>query len=151
MAINTFKARFEICPCIIASIFFCYKFNYPLGIAIAFYEEFGKQALFAYRAVTSIKQVSMNSQLFTRILNESKLLYQEILKGSAKIIELEKQGIVDKESPEYPKINLELFSQDFSDFIKLYLLRYIDNIFAEEVELSISTEQMYEHLLKESK
>ena len=148
MAISTFKAKFEICPCIIASIFFCYKFNYPLAIAIAFYEEFGEQALFAYRAITSIKTVSLNSQLFTRIFNESKLLYQEILRGSAKIIELEQQGVVDKNSPDYPKIDLELFSQDFKEFIKLYLLKHIDNIYAEEVELSMTTEQMYEHLLE---
>jgi hypothetical protein len=151
MTINTFKLKFELCPCIIASIFFCYKFKYPIAVAISFYETFGEQALFAYRAVTSLKTVTLNSQLFSRVLNESKLLYQEVLKGVAKIIELEKNGKVDKSSPDYPKIDLELFSQDFKDFIKLYLLKNIDNIYAEKVELSVTTEQMYEHLLKDLK
>ena len=154
MMTKPFSTRFKLDSKIIALIYICYKYNFPLCFMLSFYEMYGEHSLFALKAMTCAKKLTLNDNTFTKIIEESRDLYKQVLTGVSTIIEINKieksnenRSIEDKkEIPEYPQIDTSKFSSDYKDFIEQYLLKNIKNIYSPMVELRMSTKDLYEEL-----
>lgn len=133
-----FSARFKMNSKILAIIFICYKHKLPLAFMLSFYEMYGDNSFFAFKAMACIKRIPLNDNTFTKILQESRLLYKEILRGVSELID-------DKNCK--PQINLDLFSPEYAKFINEYLLHNISNIYSTYVELKMNCQDIYEELV----
>lgn len=133
-----FSARFKINSKILAVIYICYRHKLPLAFMLSFYEMYGDNSFFAFKAMSCAKRIPLNDNTFTKILQESRLLYKEILRGVSELID-------DPQAD--PQIDFTLFSPDYSNFIQHYLLKNINNIYDSYVELRMNCEDIYEELV----
>lgn len=145
-----FSVKFQINAKMLALIYICYKYKFPLSYFLSFYEMFGEKALFMFKAMSCTKRISLNDNAFIKIIEESKLLYKQILTGIStnikidKLTRLVKAGNKIKDTiPEAPELNLSVFSDDYKQFIEDYLLKNVVNIFAETHELYMNTNDLY--------
>lgn len=149
-----FATRFKLDSKILALIYICYKYNFPLCFMLSFYEMYGEYSLFALKAMACTKKLTLNDNNFTKIIEESRDLYKQILSGVSTIIEIDKINKDNKyrtddnkvELPQYPSIDTSKFSNEYKDFVENYLLNNIKDIYSPMVELKMSTKDLYEEL-----
>ena len=148
-----FSVKFKLDPIILALIYICYKYKFPAAMMLSFYEEFGKKSLFILKAMTCAKKITLNDNQFIKIIEESRVLYKQLLTGisiNMKRKQLEnmvKNGKQIKEQiPERPHVNLTVFSDEYSEFIEDYLQYNLDNMFSEEPSLKLNTTDLYSEL-----
>lgn len=150
-----FIAKFKIDAKLLAILFICYKYKFPLSFMLSFYEMYGEQSLFILKAMSCAKKISLNDNTFIKIIEESKLLHKQIIKGIStnikrnQLIQQVKSGkLITEMIPDCPEIQSNLFSEDYKEFIEKYLLKNIKDIFKEEVELMMSTTDLYAELTR---
>lgn len=148
-----FTVTFKLDARILAIIYICYKYKFPLSFMLSFYEMYGEQSLFILKAMSCNKKINLNDNAFIKVIEESKLLHNQIISGIStnikrnNLIQKVKNGkLIDEIIPDCPEIDLSLFSQDYGYFIHYYLLRNVKNIFAEEIELMLDTTDLYSEL-----
>lgn len=148
-----YEISFKIDAKILAIIYICWKYKFPLSYFLSFYEMFGPQTLFILKALACTKKITLNDSTFANILEESKKLHKQILKGISTNIKIKKLEIqvkngklIDEDIPELPEIDLSEFSDDYKEYIQTYLLKNILNIFADEVVLKIGTKELYQQI-----
>lgn len=148
-----FELSFKIDAKILAIIYICWKYKFPLSYFLSFYEMFGAQTLFILKAMSCTRRITLNDSAFANIIEESRALHKQILAGIStriKIKQLEgliKSGqLIDEDIPAQPEINLNAFSDDYKDFLSGYLLKNVDNIFSETMILKLGTKELYQQL-----
>ena len=122
MAVTNFTTYFELNSHILAMLYLCYKFKFPIAYMITFYENYKDSAFFVFKAMACKKQIALNDLTFAKIFEESRKLYKQIL---------------------VKEIKPEEFSERYKEFIENYLLKAIPNIYDETVALSMTTEELY--------
>lgn len=148
-----YSTRFRLNSKLIAMIYMCYQYKFPLSFLLAFYEMYGDNSLFALKAFACAKKISLNDNTFVKIIEESRILYRQILAGESRILEINSILTHNKntgdnlELPEYPTINSAGFSDSFRNFIDEYLLVNIDDIFAPIVTLKFRVQDLYSELV----
>lgn len=140
---------------ILALIYICYKYKFPLSFLLSFYEMYGHQALFILKAMSCAGKIKLTDSTFIKILEESQLLHKQIIKGITtnikrnKLINQVKSGrLITEMIPECPAIALKEFSDDFSQFITQYLQKNIKNLFCDQIELHLNTVDLYSEICK---
>ena len=85
-----------------------------------------------------------------KIIEESRLLYKQILSGIStnikrnQLISQVKNGrLITEMIPNCPEISLCEFTDDYKQFIKQYLIKNVKNLFQEEIELMMNTTDLY--------
>lgn len=148
-----FSITFKLDAKILAIIYICFRYKFPLSFMLSFYEMYGEQSLFILKAMSCNKKINLNDTTFIKILQESKLLHKQILSGIStnlkrnNLINQVKNGrLITEMIPDCPEINLKEFSQEYSQFISNYLLKNVKNIFSEEIELMLDTIDLYEEI-----
>ena len=148
-----FEIEFKIDAIKLAILFMCWKFKFPVSYFLTFYQMYGKQVLFIFKAIACTKRITLNDSAFTNIIEESKKLQHQILKGIstkiqiAKLEALVKNGrLIDEDIPEQPKLDLSEFSEEYKKFIQTYLLKNIVNIFSDTVVLKVGTKELYNQI-----
>ena len=144
-----YSVEFTLNAKLLAIIYICYKYKFPLQFMLSFYEMYGDGSLFALKALTCSKRMTMSDAELVKILDESRRLYKQIQNGISinrkrKQIEL---GYLKEEMPELPKIELLGFSVSYSEFIEKYLLVNIEDIYAPQVKLKMSSDDIYSELI----
>ena len=117
-----FITYFELNSHILAMLYLCYRFKFPISFMISFYENYKDNAFFVFKALSCKKQITLNDLTFAKIFEESRNLYKQIL---------------------VKDIKPETFSEKYQDFIKNYLLVNIEDIYTETVALRLSTNMLY--------
>ena len=147
-----FEVEFKIDSNVLAILFICWKFKFPAADFLTFYQMYGVNSLFIFKALSCNKRITLNDNAFTNILEECKKLHKQILAGislNIKIKQLEVKvksgGLIDEDIPEHPILKLEEFSEDFQLFIK-YLVKNVNNIFSETFTLKLSTRDLYQQI-----
>jgi len=147
-----YEIEFKIDAKVLAIMFVCWKFKYPLSYFLSFYEMFGVKTLFILKALSCTKRITLTDNALANIIEESKKLHLQIIKGistNLKINQLEalvrNGNLIDEDIPERPTIDLNEFSDDYRTFVDKYLLTNIKNIFSENVVLRLSTKELYIH------
>lgn len=150
-----FSITFKLDAKILALIYICFKFKYPLSFLLSFYEMYEEQSLFILKAMSCTGKMKLTDNAFAKILEESRLLYSQILKGIStnikrnKLISQVKNGkLITEIIPDCPEIDLNLFSDDYKQFISKYLEKNVVNLFKEEIELMLDTNDLYCELTK---
>ena len=150
-----FITTFKIDAKILAILYICYKYKFPLSFMLSFYEMYGEQSLFILKAMSCTKKISLNDNAFIKIIDESKLLHNQIIKGIStnikrdQLIQQVKSGrLITEMIPDCPEIQTSLFTDDYRQFIESYLLKNVKDIFKEEIELMMSTTDLYAELTK---
>jgi len=149
-----FSITFKLDSRILAIIYICYKFKFPLSFMLSFYEMYQEQTLFILKAMSCTKKISLNDAAFIKIIDESKALHRQILAGIStnlkrdRLINQVKNGRLIKEMiPDCPEIDTKEFSEDFAYFITNYLLKNVTNLFSEQIELHMDTTDLYCEIL----
>lgn len=150
-----FSVKFKIDFKLLAILYVCYRYNFPIAYFISFYQMYGAQALFVLKALSCNKKISLNDATFLKIITDSKQLHTQIIEGVSTNIKIKQYDIakrngykIKEERPEDPKLNLESFSDDYKGFIQKYLQKYITNIFSEVWELNYDTQDLYVEITK---
>ena len=145
-----FEVQFSIDARILAVLYMCWKFKFPASYFLSFYESYGAQTLLIFKALACNKKIALNDNAFANIIEDSKKLHKQILKGIStkfKIKQLEsmvKAGkYVDEDIPEHPEIDLGEFTEDYREFISSYLLKNVKDIFSEILTLRLGTKEIY--------
>ena len=149
MGNKVFSTEFVLSAKIIAVIYICYEYKYPLSIMMSFYEMFGDQSMFALKALSCCKKTKLTDNTLTKALEESRCLFNQIVKGQTiinKINQLKFNNPKNEPIPEYPKLDTNCFSNNFKDFIENYFLVNIPNIYSPVVELKMSSDDLYKEL-----
>lgn len=149
-----FCTKFKLNSKLLAVIYICYQYKFPLCFMLSFYEMYGDNSLFALKALSCSKKISLNDVTFAKIIEESRALYKQILTGESALIEIEKSQKLNRNNdevdidslPVLPVIDTSGFSEDYRNFVNSYLLKNINNIYSPEVELMMSTEDLYQEL-----
>lgn len=147
---KAYKVRFELSSKLLAIMFICYRYNFPISFMLTFYENYKDFSLFVFKALSCNKKIPLNDSAFHKVLEESKLLYKQILRGASsriernQIINYNKCASFKKPVPNLQHINPNDFSDKYKEFIEQYLLVNIKDIYAEEVELKLSAIDLYE-------
>ena len=148
-----FEIEFKVDAIKLAILFMCWKFKFPVSYFLTFYQMFGKQILFIFKAIACTKRITLNDSAFTKIIEESKKLQHQILKGIStkiKITQLEtlvKNGkLIDEDIPEQPKLDLSEFSEEYKKFIQTYLLKNVSNLFSDTIILKVGTRELYSQI-----
>ena len=148
-----FSITFKLDAKILAIIYICYKYKFPLSFLLSFYEMYGEQSLFILKAMSCTKKISLSDNTFAKIINESRALYKQILIGISvnlkrdKLISQVKNGkIITEVIPDCPEINTTGFSDDYKYFIEKYLIKNVKNLFREEIELVLDTNDLYNEI-----
>ena len=76
-----FSVTFKLDAKILAIIYICFKYKFPLSFLLSFYEMYGEQSLFILKAMACTKKISLSDNTFAKIIEESRLLYKQILSG----------------------------------------------------------------------
>lgn len=161
-----FSTEFELDDKKLLVLYMCYKFKFPASYMLSFYELYEEKSLFTLKALACTKDIKLTDQSITKMLEESRKLYKQILRGrsirneikESKIKlkkEIEKARLLDLDLnmvslpavPEEPTINTEDFSPEYKDFLENYLLRNVEDIFSPIVKLALSTTDLYEELM----
>ena len=145
-----FSVTFKLDAKILAIIYICFKYKFPLSFLLAFYEMYGEQSLFILKAMACTKKISLSDNTFAKIIEESRLLYKQILSGIStnikrnQLISQVKNGrLITEMIPNCPEISLCEFTDDYKQFIKQYLIKNVKNLFQEEIELMMNTTDLY--------
>ena len=144
-----FTLKFELNSKLIALLYICYKYKFPLSFMLSFYELYGDKSLFVIKAMACTSKLNMSDAIFINIIQESRSLYKEILSGVStllKINQLKKDKADETTIPDEPNIDTTKFSSSFKDFIENYLMKNIKNIYAETVSLKCNTRDLYEEI-----
>lgn len=148
-----FCVSFKIDAKLLALLYICWKYKFPISYFLSFYEMFGAESLFILKALACTKRITLNDNAFANLIEESRKFHKQILTGistNLKIKQLEAQvkggKLIDEDIPEKPEINLEEFSEEYQDFIKNYLMKNVDNIFSEQCNLKINTRDLYQNI-----
>lgn len=151
--VKPFSITFKLDAKILAIIYICYRYKFPLSFLLSFYEMYGEQSLFILKAMSCNKKINLNDNTFIKIIEESKLLHKQIISGIStnikreKLISQVKNGkLIDEIIPDCPEIDYNLFSQDYVQFIKEYLLKNVVNLFTEQVELMMDSTDLYSEI-----
>ena len=145
-----FSVTFKLDAKILAIIYICFKYKFPLSFLLSFYEMYGEQSLFILKAMACTKKISLSDNTCAKIIEESRLLYKQILSGIStnikrnQLISQVKNGrLITEMIPNCPEINLCEFTDDYKQFIKQYLIKNVKNLFQEEIELMMNTTDLY--------
>lgn len=145
-----FSVTFKLDAKILAIIYICFKYKFPLSFLLSFYEMYGEQSLFILKAMACTKKISLSDNTFAKIIEESRLLYKQILSGIStnikrnQLISQIKNGrLITEMIPNCPEISLCEFTDDYKQFIKQYLIKNVKNLFQEEIELMMNTTDLY--------
>ena len=145
-----FSVTFKLDAKILAIIYICFKYKFPLSFLLSFYEMYGEQSLFILKAMACTKKISLSDNTFAKIIEESRLLYKQILSGIStnikrnQLISQVKNGrLITDMIPNCPEISLCEFTDDYKQFIKQYLIKNVKNLFQEEIELMMNTTDLY--------
>ena len=145
-----FSVTFKLDAKILAIIYICFKYKFPLSFLLSFYEMYGEQSLFILKAMACTKKISLSDNTFAKIIEESRLLYKQILSGIStnikrnQLISQVKNGrLITEMIPNCPEISLCEFTDDYKQFIKQYLIKNVKNLFQEEIELMMNTTDLY--------
>lgn len=147
----TFKADAKA----LAILYVCWRYKFPAAYMLSFYEMYGAQALFIFKAVacTINKKIPINDNVLIKVVEESRELHRQILSGISTNIKrrnlssLVKYGKhIPEPIPEEPVLDMSKFSDDYKEFIEDYLMKNVPNIFKEEITLSLNTKDLYEEL-----
>lgn len=148
-----FEVQFHVDAKILAIIYICWKYKYPLSYFLSFYEMFGAQTLFILKALSCTRRITLNDNAFASLIEESKKLHLQIIAGistNIKIKQLEAQitrgRLIDEDIPERPSIDCSEFSEEYAEFITSYLLPNVKNIFSETMTLKLGTKELYQQL-----
>lgn len=148
-----FEVEFNVDAKILSIIYICWKYKYPLSYFLSFYEMFGAQTLFILKALSCTKRLMLNDGAFTNIIEQSRKLHNQIIKGIStnlkiKTLELKiKSGkLIEEDIPEHPTLNLSEFDEEYSQFIREYLVKNVVNIFSETFTLKLNTRDLYQAL-----
>ena len=144
------SVTFKLDAKILAIIYICFKYKFPLSFLLSFYEMYGEQSLFILKAMACTKKISLSDNTFAKIIEESRLLYKQILSGIStnikrnQLISQVKNGrLITEMIPNCPEISLCEFTDDYKQFIKQYLIKNVKNLFQEEIELMMNTTDLY--------
>ena len=145
-----FSVTFKLDAKILAIIYICFKYKFPLSFLLSFYEMYGEQSLFILKAMACTKKISLSDNTFAKIIEESRLLYKQILSGISTnikrnqlISQVTNGRLITEMIPNCPEISLCEFTDDYKQFIKQYLIKNVKNLFQEEIELMMNTTDLY--------
>ena len=145
-----FKVTFKLDAIILAILYTCYRYKYPASYMLSFYEMYGRQALYILKVISCDKKSPINDSILLKIIEESRLLYKEIISGITVLKKIEslsykvKNGVkIDEIIPDKPHIDTNKFSPEFKDFIENYLTKNISDVYSPEVELALDTKDLY--------
>ncbi len=145
-----FSVSFKLDAKILAIIYICYKYKFPLSFLLSFYEMYGEQSLFILKAMSCTKKIALSDNTFAKIIEESRLLYKQIIAGisinlkrNQLITQIKNGRLLTEIIPNCPEIDTKQFTPDFSQFINKYLLKNVNNLFKEEIELMMDTNDLY--------
>lgn len=148
-----FTITFTVDTKLLALLFICWKYKFPISYFLTFYEMYGAQSLFILKALACTKRITLNDNAFANIIEESKKLHQQILKGistNIKINQLEAQlklgKLIDEDIPEKPELNLEVFSEDYRTFITSYLSKNVADLFTQNYILEVNSRDLYDEI-----
>lgn len=145
-----YSFKFELNSKLLSILYLCYKYNFPLSYMLSLYESFNDKSLFVFKALACKKKVALNDNTFVKILQQSRQLYKQILKGVSTLIEIDKikrENVFRQEKlpiPQFPSIDYSEFNDDYSKFIRNYLLVNIKDIYAQEVELMLTSRELHQ-------
>ena len=145
-----FSAQFKLNAKLLTMIYICYEYKFPLSFMLSFYELYGDNSIFALKALTCSRKIKLTDSGLMKILDESRILYNQIIKGIPTIIKIEQLTRNNKNNdpiPEYPQIDLTPFSEDYKNFLQYYLLENIQDIYSPIVKLKMSTDDIYKELI----
>lgn len=150
-----FSVTFRLDAKILAIIYICFRYKFPLSFMLSFYEMYGEQSLFILKAMSCAKKITLSDNTFAKIIEESRLLYKQILTGISinikrnKLINQVKNGkLIDEIIPDCPEINLKEFSDEYKQFICQYLTKNVKNLFNEEIELMMDSKDLYDEITR---
>ena len=154
-----FSTEFELDDKKLLVLYMCYKFKFPASYMLSFYELYEEKSLFTLKALACTKDIKLTDQSITKMLEESRKLYKQILRGrsirneikESKIKlkkEIEKARLLDLDLsmvslpavPEEPTINTEDFSSEYKDFLENYLLRNVEDITFRNCNIGLTTD-----------
>lgn len=145
-----FSVTFKLDAKILAIIYICYKYKFPLSFLLSFYEMYGEQSLFILKAMSCTKKIALSDNTFAKIIEESRLLYKQIITGisinlkrNQLITQIKNGRLLTEIIPNCPEIDTKQFTEDYSQFINKYLLKNVNNLFKEEIELMMDTNDLY--------
>lgn len=148
-----FEVNFKVDGKILALLFLCWKYKFPISYFLTFYEMYGAQSLFILKALACTKRITLNDNAFANIIEESRLLHKQILTGVSTNIKIKKLQsevkagkLIDEDIPEKPELNLDVFSEDYKDFITTYLIKNVDEIFTEHFVLKLNSRDLYQEI-----
>jgi hypothetical protein len=148
-----FSITFKLDAKILAVIYICFKHKYPLSFLLSFYEMYGEQSLFILKAMSCAGKLKLTDNAFAKLIEESRLLYSQILKGISinikrnKLISQVKNGkLITEIIPNCPEIDLNDFTDDYKQFITNYLEKNVKDLFKEEIELMLDTTDLYSEI-----
>lgn len=146
-----YEIEFKIDAKVLAILYVCWKFKLPISYFLTFYEKFGEWTLFIFKAMICAKKLALNDNALSNIIEESKKLQLQIIKGISTLIKIKqletltKAGkFIDEDIPERPEIDTMEFSDEYAEFIEKYLLKNIKNIFSKNVVLKLGTKELYQ-------
>ena len=145
-----FSMEFKLDDKMLTLIYICYEYKFPLSFMLSFYELYGDNSIFALKALTCSRKIKLTDSSLIKILEESRTLYNQIIKGISTIIKINKLKRDNKKNepiPDYPEIDLSPFSEDYKNFLNYYLLENINNIFSPMVKLRMSSDDVYKELI----
>lgn len=149
-----FSIQFKLDARILALLYICYTYKFPASYMLSFYEMFGAQSLFILKAFSCTKRTPLPDNVFIKIIDESRLLHKQILSGISTNLErnrLEAQvkagNRIDKEIPEFPQINTNVFTMpEYKEFVEQYLLKNTPNIFTDTPTLYLDSYDLYSEI-----
>ena len=150
LANKLFSIDFKIDAKVLTIIYICYEYKFPLAFMITFYELYGETSMFALKALTCAKKAKLTDTKLMKIVEESRLLYTQILAGIStimKIKQLKAYNPKDEPIPEYPTIDTSKFTAEYKEFVENYLLQNIRDIYAPVVNLRLSSHDLYREIM----
>lgn len=133
-----FSTQFKLDAKMIAIIYLCYEYKFPLAFMLSFYEMYGDNSLFALKALSCAKKISLSDNTLIKIIDESRLLYDQIVFNRNKLTE---------HSDFEPTIDYNKFTLSFGRFIQNYLEQNIENLYEPIVKLRLDSRDLYEELI----
>ena len=146
---KSFSVNFEINAKLLALLYICYEYKFPLSFMLSFYEMYGDNSLFVLKAISCVKKIKITDSVLINAIEESRKLAKEIARGISVILKVKQLENIPLEKrvepiPEYPSIDVSLFTDSYKKFIENYLLINIDNIYDQKVNLKLNTRDLYE-------
>ena len=148
-----FSTKFTPDYKIFALLYICYEYKFPLSFFLTLYEKYGEMSLFIFKAMSCIKSISLTDSKFTKIIEQSKLLYRQIHKGITTRHQIKRLSMfvkngykIQEQIPDEPVLDLALFTDEYKTFVTNYLQKNIVDMFADELELLFDTGDLYDEV-----